>query len=90
MLAPLDERMIRSLLVYDEDFEWKMMDSNPREAFGKNSVSAGLAYIFRRFAFFEARLESPGTIGGAEWPDPPNWAIDFRVCVVSNHMQQGC
>ena len=91
MLAPLDERMIRSLLTYDEDFEWKMMDSNPRHGFDKNCVSAGLAYLFRRFEFFEARLDTPGSLGGAEWPDPPYWAIIFKVCDLgNNHMQQSC
>ena len=91
MLAPLDERMIRSLLIYDEDFEWKMMDSDPREAFGENCVSAGLAYLFRRFEFFGARLDTPGAMGGAEWPDPPYWAIIFKVCDLGNtHTQQSC
>ncbi len=89
MLAPLDERMLRSLLIYDEDFEWEM-HGDPREEFGKNCVSAGLQFIFFRFKFFEARLDTPGAIGGAEWPDPPYWAIIFRVCDVGNHMQQGC
>lgn len=89
MLAPLDERMLRSLLTYDEELEWEM-DSDPREAFGKNCVSAGPQYIFRRFEFFEARLDTPGAIGSVEWPDPPNWAVDFRVCDIGNHMQQGC
>ena len=88
MLAPLDERMLRSLLTYDEEFELKR-DSDPREAFGENCVSGGLEYIFRRFEFFGARLDTPGAIGGAEWPDPPYWAIIFRVCDVGNHMQQG-
>ena len=87
MLAPLDERMIRSLLTYDEDFEWKM-DGDPREAFGENCVSAGLAYLFRRFEFLEARLDTPGSFEGAEWPDPPYWAIIFKVCDVCKYMQQ--
>ena len=91
MLTPLDERMIRSLLTYDEDFEWKMMDSDPRRGFGKNCVSAGLAYLFRRFDFFEARLDTPGSLGGAEWPDPPYWAIYFKVCDLgNNHTQRSC
>lgn len=89
MLAPLDERMVRSLVTYDEDFEWKM-DSDPREAFGKNCVSAGLQFIFRRFEVFQARLDTPGATGGAEWPDPPYWDIDFKVHKAGNHMQQSC
>ena len=85
MLAPLDERMLCSLLTYDKELERKM-DSDPREAFGENCVSGGLQYIFRRFEFFEARLDTPGATGGAEWPDPPYWAIDFKVCEVGNDM----
>ncbi len=78
MLAHLDERMLLSLVIYDEEFEYTT-HSDPREAFEKNWVSAGLQFIFDRFRIFRAVLDTPGGMGGAEWPDPPYWAIEFRV-----------
>lgn len=89
MLVPLDERMLCSLVTYDDEVERKT-HSDPREAFGQNCVSGGLQFIFDRFRLFEARLDTPGATGGAEWPDPPLWAIDFRVSNVANYMQQSC
>ena len=89
MLAPLDERMLRSLVTYDEEFEYTT-HSDPREAFEKNWISAGLQFIFDRFRLFWAVLDTPGADSSAEWPDPPYWAIEFRVYTAGNHRQQSC
>ena len=89
MLAPLDERMLRSLVTYDEEFEYTT-HSDHREALGENCISGGLQFIFDRFRLFWAVLDTPGARSSAEWPDPPHWAIEFRVYTAGYHRQQSC